>query len=195
MAMQRRTWSINALSAELGLDRRTLSKRLQGLPPVETKKAGNRVEKRWHLADVVGHMSRGGVAGAPTEAPPNGLRILSEAAVRHFVWWLSHEWVPVWTGLLKVEGGLDSVRAVELYAKQYGLMFHYLDEYLSSDVFNRDHQEQTGHSLDDLASMAERKTVISVPPEPGGDYQVPDFIMEIAEKGAAAYLKTVSGQQ
>ena len=56
MPMQPRTWSINALSVELGIDRRTLSKRLAGLPPAETKRLKNRDEKRWHLADVLAHL-------------------------------------------------------------------------------------------------------------------------------------------
>lgn len=53
MAMQKRTWSLNALAVELNTDRRTLAKRLDGLPPAETKIAGNRIENRWHLSDVM----------------------------------------------------------------------------------------------------------------------------------------------
>jgi hypothetical protein len=55
MAMQRNLWSINGLAAELDIDRRTLAKRLEGLPPATVKKLGNRTEKRWHLADVLEH--------------------------------------------------------------------------------------------------------------------------------------------
>jgi hypothetical protein len=55
MAMQKKTWSINALSTELDLDRRTLAKRLDGLAPATEKKVGDRTEKRWHLADVLAH--------------------------------------------------------------------------------------------------------------------------------------------
>ena len=57
MAMQRKTWSINALANELELDRRTLAKRLEGLPPATEKKVGSRVEKRWHLAAVLDHFN------------------------------------------------------------------------------------------------------------------------------------------
>jgi hypothetical protein len=56
MAMQRQTWSINGLSAELGMDRRTLSDRLDGLPPTETKQLANRIENRWYLSDVLAHL-------------------------------------------------------------------------------------------------------------------------------------------
>jgi hypothetical protein len=54
--MQRQTWSINGLSAELQMDRRTLSDRLDGLPPAETKQLANRTEHRWYLADVLEHL-------------------------------------------------------------------------------------------------------------------------------------------
>jgi hypothetical protein len=57
MAMQRQLWSINALSNELGRDRRTLSKLLDDLPPAEEKHVGNRIEKRWRLLDVLHHLS------------------------------------------------------------------------------------------------------------------------------------------
>jgi hypothetical protein len=46
MAMTKQLWSINALSVELGIDRRTLAKRLADLPPDEEKKIGARIEKR-----------------------------------------------------------------------------------------------------------------------------------------------------
>ena len=53
--MQKKLWSINALAIELEIDRRTMAKRLEGLPPASTKKMGSRTEKRWHLADVLEH--------------------------------------------------------------------------------------------------------------------------------------------
>ena len=55
MAMQKKLWSINGLANELEIDRRTLAKRLEGLPPATVKKMGNRTEKRWRLANVLEH--------------------------------------------------------------------------------------------------------------------------------------------
>jgi hypothetical protein len=55
MAMLKKFWSINALANELDLDRRTVAKRLEGLPPATEKKVGSRIEKRWHLAEVLEH--------------------------------------------------------------------------------------------------------------------------------------------
>ena len=59
MAMQRKLWSINGLAAELDVDRRTLSRDLQDLPPAESKRIGSRIEKRWLMADVLEHMDLG----------------------------------------------------------------------------------------------------------------------------------------
>jgi hypothetical protein len=58
MGMQRQVWSVNALAIEFNTDRRTLSKWLQDLPPAESRKIGDRIEKRWFLSDVVNHLQR-----------------------------------------------------------------------------------------------------------------------------------------
>jgi hypothetical protein len=50
MAMQRQLWSINALSTELGTDRRTLAKRLDGLRPAKKD------PKLYLLRDVLLHL-------------------------------------------------------------------------------------------------------------------------------------------
>ncbi len=52
MALQRQFWSINALSTELGLDRRTLAKRLDGLVPAQDD------PKTYRLRDVLTHLRR-----------------------------------------------------------------------------------------------------------------------------------------
>jgi hypothetical protein len=46
MAMQRQLWSINGLATELGMDRRTLAKMLDGVPADGTLKGGT---PGWHL--------------------------------------------------------------------------------------------------------------------------------------------------
>lgn len=52
MAMQRQLWSINALSTELSLDRRTLAKRLDGLVPAQQS------PKTYRLRDVLDYLRR-----------------------------------------------------------------------------------------------------------------------------------------
>lgn len=52
MAMTKKRWSINALSVELGLDRRTLARRLEDVEPAESKEVGDRTVKTFWLADV-----------------------------------------------------------------------------------------------------------------------------------------------
>ena len=49
MTMQPQTYSINGLSVELGLDRRTLAKRLASVPPAAMRGKS----KRWRLRDVL----------------------------------------------------------------------------------------------------------------------------------------------
>ena len=51
--MARQTWTVNALADELGIDRRTLGKRLKGVEPADTQSLGNRTVSRYHLVDVV----------------------------------------------------------------------------------------------------------------------------------------------
>jgi hypothetical protein len=58
MALAEQLWSLNALSTELGIDRRTLGKKLADLPPAEQTHHKTRVEKKWHLKDVVAHLGR-----------------------------------------------------------------------------------------------------------------------------------------
>ena len=58
MAMNRRLWSVNALSVELEIDRRTLSRRLDGLVPAKKRRVGNREERSYLLSDVIAHLNR-----------------------------------------------------------------------------------------------------------------------------------------
>jgi hypothetical protein len=53
MGMTKQTYSINALAVELGMDRRTIAKALDGLRPAEVKKIGQRIEKRWFLDEAL----------------------------------------------------------------------------------------------------------------------------------------------
>jgi len=78
MAMQRQTWSINALANELQMDRRTLSDRLDGLPPAETKQLANRTEHRWHLADVLEHLENPNASRGIEEAMTGFKEILTK---------------------------------------------------------------------------------------------------------------------
>lgn len=56
--MPREDWSENALATELQMDRRTLSKRLEGLRPARTKRLKNREERFYRLSDVLKHLNR-----------------------------------------------------------------------------------------------------------------------------------------
>lgn len=55
--MTPKKWSISALSVELGIDRRTLARRLEGLDPIEEKEIGRRVERTYRMRDVFRHLA------------------------------------------------------------------------------------------------------------------------------------------
>ena len=76
--MTKQLWSINALSVELGTDRRTLAKRLADLPPDEEKaQAGKRV-RRWRLARVLEHLSRSPGRSRQEDIEAEGCRRFNE---------------------------------------------------------------------------------------------------------------------
>jgi hypothetical protein len=56
MPMTRQLWSISGLSAELGIDRRTLSKKLSDLRPDGEGIEGGKTVRRWYMARVLKHL-------------------------------------------------------------------------------------------------------------------------------------------
>jgi hypothetical protein len=54
MAMQRQLFCINSLAVEFGLDRRTVAKRIDGIPPANQ----DGVSKQWYLESVIGALTR-----------------------------------------------------------------------------------------------------------------------------------------
>ena len=77
MAMTRTVWSINALSVELGIDRRTVARRLQGVTPADLGPDGS---PRWRLADAVPALIRSDndYSAKPMRPPPAGCEILEQ---------------------------------------------------------------------------------------------------------------------
>ena len=57
--MQAQLWSLSGLAVELGMDRRTIAKRLEDLDPDEIVK-GKRTEKHWKMARVFRHLNQAG---------------------------------------------------------------------------------------------------------------------------------------
>jgi hypothetical protein len=49
-------WSLNSLATELGMDRRTLARRLEGLEPAKEVTKGKRTERLYKLAAVIAHV-------------------------------------------------------------------------------------------------------------------------------------------
>jgi len=76
MGMTKKQWSVSALAVEFALDRRTVAKRIEGIPP-SGQERGSPV---WRLADVAAALA--GRTGAHADAsghvpPPPGLESLA----------------------------------------------------------------------------------------------------------------------
>lgn len=56
--MMAKLWSVSALAVELGRDRRSLARDLEGLAPDEETTTGGRVHRRYRMARVVEHLYR-----------------------------------------------------------------------------------------------------------------------------------------
>jgi len=54
--MQSRLWTLNALAVELGRDRRSLARSLEGLEPDESRQVGARTERKYRLVRVIEHL-------------------------------------------------------------------------------------------------------------------------------------------
>lgn len=54
--MTPRLWSLSALAVELGLDRRTLARRLMNLPADDVRTTGRGADRRWRMSRVIAHL-------------------------------------------------------------------------------------------------------------------------------------------
>jgi hypothetical protein len=66
MALTPTTYTLSALEAELGIDRRTLAKRLSRVAPASTRRGS----KRWRLRDVLAALDRDPIGGRSTTSAP-----------------------------------------------------------------------------------------------------------------------------
>lgn len=64
--MQAELWTLSGLAVELGRDRRSLARDLEGLDPDKSEHKGGRTERRWRMRRVVEHLFRpqGGAVAA-----------------------------------------------------------------------------------------------------------------------------------
>jgi hypothetical protein len=118
MSMQPQQWSLSALAVELGIDRRTLAQRLQGVRPVTQKRVGQRIEKRWYLRDVLPYLD-GSASSIDTHED------LKAEAKEMLKTWTYHDLIPVvidspyfvriLTGFLRQEIGLSKRQCVQVY--------------------------------------------------------------------------------
>jgi len=133
MAMQRQTWTINGLSAEFGVDRRTLSKRLSGLPPAEIKELKNRTERRWYLSDVLSHLERrdSQADGIEAEALAEFKRIIAENLYPSII--TSNAFGAIISNGLQDELGLTEAQGRRAYELACAALVYALCEVLEDD--------------------------------------------------------------
>lgn len=111
MAMQTQLFSLSGLGVELDIDRRTLAKKLDNLPPAATDPDGT---KRWRIRDVLEHLKR-------ADESPAGLAGFAD----DYRQWVCHQLVPalfgaerfirVFTGGLRAEVGLTKAQTLRAY--------------------------------------------------------------------------------
>lgn len=129
--MQAQLWTISGLSAQLGIDRRTLAKRLEGLTPasVETRSDGAKV-RRYRLAEVVEHLnSDPSAAKGPSEAQ------VDEAA-EGFLAFVGRDVLPgmiensagITTSLMVSEVGISKAQALHCFSLMFGGLIYGLHE-------------------------------------------------------------------
>ena len=191
--MQKKLWSINALSNELGHDRRSLSKWLEGLPP---EKVDGRV-KYYLLSDVLEHLGRDGklreekrtTSQSPGEYNP--IRSMVEEGVKHFVYFFGDESLNFWLALMK-EKGFEPLQALELYRYLSFMIYLKCEEFLTGDHFNKGLKEDNdrGWGLDELACKTFENIIQSKPPkEEEFEIQVPERIQELMTLGEQKFMQ------
>lgn len=80
MSMTPELWSISGLSVELGIDRRTLNKRLSGLRPDAERREAGKTVKRWRLARVLRHLDLQSRGNGQSQASNHLLVLLNQDA-------------------------------------------------------------------------------------------------------------------
>jgi hypothetical protein len=75
-------WSLNALSVELAVDRRSLARRLEGLEPATEKKIGARTERLYRLRDVFHYLGTGETQKLDLNSERAKLAVLQQERIR-----------------------------------------------------------------------------------------------------------------
>jgi hypothetical protein len=129
--MEAQLWTINGLSVQLDIDRRTLARQLEGLRPAATEKRnGGSVVRKYRLNDVLEYMNR--PKGTPRDPTAEELAETASTIygfVGSQVWpGMIHNAFPIITGALTAELGLSEVQAVEaIRLVAVGLAFGLVD--------------------------------------------------------------------
>lgn len=82
--MQAQLWSLSGLAVELGRDRRSLARDLEGLAPDEETRKGGRVDRRYRMKRVVDHLHRSSATASGAEDFDNQRERLAAAQAEKF---------------------------------------------------------------------------------------------------------------
>jgi hypothetical protein len=146
-------WSVNRLACELGMDRRSLARKLEGLEPVEERKAetGNRTERFYRLADVFAHLANGSAEKLDLNAERARLTIVQRQKLEMELGEMQGELIRVEAVVKHWQDGLANMRSHFLRIPSQIAMRHPGD-FKSRGVAQQLAQEVVYTSLDEYAS-------------------------------------------
>jgi hypothetical protein len=131
--MQAQLWSISGLSVQLGIDRRTLAKRLEGLTPASVEERGNGAKvRRYKLAEVVEHLNRD--KSKSESSGPSDAQV--DEAASGFLGFVGRDVLPgmiensagILTGALVDDLGITKPQALRALELVFGSLIHGLHE-------------------------------------------------------------------
>lgn len=181
MSMQQKLWSINALSTELNMDRRTLAKKLASLPPAESKKVGEHWQKKWKLSDVVAHLNslNHGHSNKEENLPPcNIYRILHLDTICHYTDYITEKVWPEWSKVM-AEAGLEEELMKGIYKQHFLALLPVANNYLSQDIFNKYLKKNTGADFDEIFNLQHGCSMVTAPP---ANHEIPIGFPNIIKK-------------
>lgn len=127
MSMQRGKWSISALSVELGLDRRTIAKRLEGLRPVSIENG----VKYYRLDEAIKRLKIG-----PGKQEDNEHVTRFKDFIFEFVPEFYGELAPKLTIIVKDRSGLPSSEVFRIFEEGFAAVYGVLGKALNEDPLN-----------------------------------------------------------
>jgi hypothetical protein len=165
-------WSINGLSAELGIDRRTLGKRLSNLPPDGEGIEAGKTVRRWRLARVLKHLRLTGAKGGVDEQRIAGMVEDHRHLAAEFLFpavMSSRYFLGFFLAYLHEDIGLTKIQALRAYGTVAIALHHAFAQF-----FGAADAHVAGEPLEDIE---DHELEVRIPPE----------LRELCKLGPEAY--------